>query len=257
MSRASDNPPVPPGATRTVRVVADAHESDWAERLEKHARSEAHAVRQRLAIELANIHLRVRAGHRVRHRPRRPAGGARPRGARAVAAGGRRVRRRGRPPRRRGGQPGLRRSPGRGCTAPDRGRRAPGLRRRPGRARPRQGAAGRPARPGVAAVAGPGAVAALAAYPVGAGPHRPARRSAWACPAAATCQWRGAATSDTSKAAEANKARRGPAGDPRRRAGAAPGDLAPASRPSSGPLSGRRSPRRSITESCSPDRRGA
>ena len=59
MSRASDNPPVPPGATRTVRVVADAHESGWAERLEKQARSEAHAVRQRLAIELANIHLRV------------------------------------------------------------------------------------------------------------------------------------------------------------------------------------------------------
>jgi hypothetical protein len=59
MSRASDNPPVPPGATRTVRVVPDAHESDWAERLEKQARGETHAVRQRLAIELANIHLRV------------------------------------------------------------------------------------------------------------------------------------------------------------------------------------------------------
>lgn len=59
MSRASNNPPVPPGATRTVRVSPEAHESDWAERLERQARSETHAVRQRLAIELANIHLRV------------------------------------------------------------------------------------------------------------------------------------------------------------------------------------------------------
>jgi hypothetical protein len=59
MSRASANPPVPPGATRTVKVTADAHESAWAARLEKQARAEIHVVRQRLAIELANIHLRV------------------------------------------------------------------------------------------------------------------------------------------------------------------------------------------------------
>jgi hypothetical protein len=59
MSRASANPPVPPGATRTVKVAADAHESAWAARLEKQARAEIHLVRQRLALELANIHLRV------------------------------------------------------------------------------------------------------------------------------------------------------------------------------------------------------
>ncbi|MEV4622680.1 hypothetical protein AB0J74_28700 [Asanoa sp. NPDC049573] len=58
MRRASDNPPVPPNAMRTVRVAEGAHESDWAERLDKAARAETHLVRQRLSIELANIHLR-------------------------------------------------------------------------------------------------------------------------------------------------------------------------------------------------------
>ncbi|GIF73232.1 hypothetical protein [Asanoa siamensis] len=58
MRRASDNPPVPPNAMRTVRVAEGVHESDWAERLEAAARAETHLVRQRLAIELANIHLR-------------------------------------------------------------------------------------------------------------------------------------------------------------------------------------------------------
>jgi hypothetical protein len=58
MQRASDNPPVPPNAMRTVRVAEGAHESDWVERLDKAARAETHLVRQRLSIELANIHLR-------------------------------------------------------------------------------------------------------------------------------------------------------------------------------------------------------
>ncbi|MEV0713886.1 hypothetical protein [Asanoa sp. NPDC050611] len=58
MRRASGNPPVPPNAMRTVRVAEGVHESDWAERLETAARTETHVVRQRLAIELANIHLR-------------------------------------------------------------------------------------------------------------------------------------------------------------------------------------------------------
>ncbi len=58
MSRASINPPVPPNAMRTVRVAEGTHESDWAERLETAARAETQLVRQRLAIELANIHLR-------------------------------------------------------------------------------------------------------------------------------------------------------------------------------------------------------
>ncbi|MEV4535810.1 hypothetical protein AB0J82_18480 [Asanoa sp. NPDC049518] len=58
MRRASSNPPVPPNAMRTVRVAEGIHESDWAERLETAARNETQIVRQRLAIELANIHLR-------------------------------------------------------------------------------------------------------------------------------------------------------------------------------------------------------
>jgi hypothetical protein len=58
MSRASVNPPVPPNAMRTVRVAEGVHESDWVERLGKAAAAETHLVRQRLSIELANIHLR-------------------------------------------------------------------------------------------------------------------------------------------------------------------------------------------------------
>jgi len=58
MRRASLNPPVPPNALRTVRVAESAADSDWADRLEKAARAESHVVRQRLSIELANIHLR-------------------------------------------------------------------------------------------------------------------------------------------------------------------------------------------------------
>jgi hypothetical protein len=58
MRRASLNPPVPPNAMRTVRVAEGVHESDWAQRLETAARAETRVVRQRLAIELANVHLR-------------------------------------------------------------------------------------------------------------------------------------------------------------------------------------------------------
>jgi hypothetical protein len=58
LRRASDNPPMVPGAHGTVRVAPKAHESDWAERLERHCTTAAHTVRQRLAIELANVHLR-------------------------------------------------------------------------------------------------------------------------------------------------------------------------------------------------------
>lgn len=58
MRRASDNPPVPPNAMRTVRVAADAPDNGWADDLDKAARVEIHLVRQRIAIELANIHLR-------------------------------------------------------------------------------------------------------------------------------------------------------------------------------------------------------
>jgi len=205
MSRASDNPPVPPGATRTVRVVAEAHESDWAERLEKQARNEAHAVRQRLAIELANIHLRVvqdivfGAGHAGL-----PAAldlEVHALSLRAVAE----------------------------CDAvvdklvddaatqvfgeaPDEG-----VRRRIAAAVRRGFADDLGARDldkvllvtstaGVAAVAGPGAVAALAAYPVV--PGRTVLPSLGVgLSGGCYLHWRGAATSETSKAAEANKAR--------------------------------------------------
>jgi hypothetical protein len=58
LHRASRNPPVASGATRTVPVAPDAHESDWEDRLERQVRTSAHRVRQHLALELANIHLR-------------------------------------------------------------------------------------------------------------------------------------------------------------------------------------------------------
>ncbi|MEV1285569.1 hypothetical protein [Micromonospora sp. NPDC049679] len=59
LRRASLNPPVPPGAARTVRVAPRAHESDWARRLDEAVRAGDHLVRQRLSVELANVHLRV------------------------------------------------------------------------------------------------------------------------------------------------------------------------------------------------------
>jgi hypothetical protein len=58
LERASINPPVPPGAGRTVRIASDADRSGWAERLEDMTRTSAQLIRQRLAIEVANIHLR-------------------------------------------------------------------------------------------------------------------------------------------------------------------------------------------------------
>lgn len=57
LRRAGEHRPVPVRA-RTVRVAADAYESNWPGRLERMVRSSAQLVRQRLAIELANIHLR-------------------------------------------------------------------------------------------------------------------------------------------------------------------------------------------------------
>jgi hypothetical protein len=196
---------VPPGATRTVRVVAEAHDSDWVERLEKHARTEAHAVRQRLAIELANIHLRVvqdivfGTGHAGL--PEALDREVHALSLRAVAE----------------------------CDAvvdrlvddavtqvfgeaPDEG-----VRRRIAAA-VRRGFADDPgardldkvllvtSTAGVAAVAGPGAVAALAAYPVV--PGRTILPSLGVgLSGGCYLHWRGAATSETSKAAEANKAR--------------------------------------------------
>jgi hypothetical protein len=58
LRRASDNPPVAPGENRTVRVVRDVYGSGWEDRLDRQFRDRAHRVRQHLALELANIHLR-------------------------------------------------------------------------------------------------------------------------------------------------------------------------------------------------------
>ncbi|WP_377248735.1 hypothetical protein [Phytohabitans kaempferiae] len=58
LARASVNPPMLPGAHGTVRVAAGAHESGWSERLDRACATAAHTVRQRVAIELANVHLR-------------------------------------------------------------------------------------------------------------------------------------------------------------------------------------------------------
>ncbi|MFC7548055.1 hypothetical protein [Plantactinospora sp. GCM10030261] len=58
LARASVDRPPPHHLGRTVRVARDAHESDWADRLERQLRNRAHRLRQHLAIELANIHLR-------------------------------------------------------------------------------------------------------------------------------------------------------------------------------------------------------
>jgi hypothetical protein len=58
LRRASGNPPVAAGATRTVRIGAGAAESDWEDRLDRRIRTCTHRIRQDLALELANIHLR-------------------------------------------------------------------------------------------------------------------------------------------------------------------------------------------------------
>ncbi|WP_326560682.1 hypothetical protein [Micromonospora sp. NBC_01796] len=58
MRRVAAHPPVPPNATRTVPVARDAHESEWADWLDREVHTRAHRLRQHLALELAHIHLR-------------------------------------------------------------------------------------------------------------------------------------------------------------------------------------------------------
>lgn len=58
LHRAAANPPVPRDATRTVPVAETAHDSDWADWLDREVHQRAHRLRQHLALELANIHLR-------------------------------------------------------------------------------------------------------------------------------------------------------------------------------------------------------
>ncbi|WP_433652513.1 hypothetical protein ACQP2C_09430 [Micromonospora zamorensis] len=57
LQRASVNPPVLPGQHDRVAVAADP--GDWSERLDRQTRSCAQRIRQHLALELANIHLRA------------------------------------------------------------------------------------------------------------------------------------------------------------------------------------------------------
>ncbi|MGC4768741.1 hypothetical protein ACLQ25_07130 [Micromonospora sp. DT44] len=57
LQRASAEPPVLPGQHDRVAVAADP--GDWSERLDRQARSCAQRIRQHLALELANIHLRA------------------------------------------------------------------------------------------------------------------------------------------------------------------------------------------------------
>jgi hypothetical protein len=59
LRRASARPPEPPGTCGRVPVVPGLDPGDLAERLDRQARSHAQRIRQRLALELADIHLRV------------------------------------------------------------------------------------------------------------------------------------------------------------------------------------------------------
>ncbi|MET7877736.1 hypothetical protein ABZS52_12480 [Micromonospora profundi] len=57
LHRASNDPPMLPGQHDRVTAVADP--GDWSERLDRQTRSCAQRIRQHLALELANIHLRA------------------------------------------------------------------------------------------------------------------------------------------------------------------------------------------------------
>ncbi|MEV4659329.1 hypothetical protein [Micromonospora sp. NPDC049301] len=57
LQRASADPPVLPGQHDRVSVVSDP--GDWSEQLDRQTRSCAQRIRQHLALELANAHLRV------------------------------------------------------------------------------------------------------------------------------------------------------------------------------------------------------
>jgi hypothetical protein len=59
LRRASSSPPVLPGATRTVALDGGGSGGpDWAELLDRRSREAARRLRQHLALELADIHLR-------------------------------------------------------------------------------------------------------------------------------------------------------------------------------------------------------
>ncbi|MDG4829183.1 hypothetical protein O7627_07665 [Solwaraspora sp. WMMD1047] len=58
LRRASVRPPVPPDGSRRVPLVPGRRVPDWPEQLDRQARTAGHRLRQHLALELANIHLR-------------------------------------------------------------------------------------------------------------------------------------------------------------------------------------------------------
>ncbi|GAA3744769.1 hypothetical protein [Micromonospora maritima] len=59
LRRASARPPEPPGAHGRVPVTAGVEPAELTDRIDRQARSCAQRIRQHLALELANIHLRV------------------------------------------------------------------------------------------------------------------------------------------------------------------------------------------------------
>ncbi|MER7268552.1 hypothetical protein ABT344_09630 [Micromonospora carbonacea] len=59
LRRCSAQPPEPPGAHDRVPVLPGAEATDWAGQLERQARSCAQRIRQDVALELADTHLRV------------------------------------------------------------------------------------------------------------------------------------------------------------------------------------------------------
>ncbi|MBM7081272.1 hypothetical protein ACN267_18525 [Micromonospora sp. WMMD734] len=59
LRRASSRPPVPPGAHGRVPVAPEPPGDDWADGLARQSRLRARGIRQQLALELANIHLRA------------------------------------------------------------------------------------------------------------------------------------------------------------------------------------------------------
>ncbi|MFI7433082.1 hypothetical protein [Micromonospora haikouensis] len=59
LRRGSAQPPEPPGAHDRVPVLPGAEATDWAGQLERQARSCAQRIRQDVALELADTHLRV------------------------------------------------------------------------------------------------------------------------------------------------------------------------------------------------------
>ncbi|MDX5459498.1 hypothetical protein ACGFI5_20585 [Micromonospora tulbaghiae] len=59
LRRGSDRPPVPAGAHGRVPVLGGVEPGELADRIDRQARACARRIRQHLALELANIHLRV------------------------------------------------------------------------------------------------------------------------------------------------------------------------------------------------------